>query len=86
MSSIYLGDHIAGNHIHTEILTGNIEEPHQKYRFEKFSYTLLGAGGGGGLKLVLLAPDLDHEDQTINFILQITVEAEGESLDLVKLV
>ena len=44
MSSIYLGDHIAGNHIHTEILTGNMEEPQQKYHFEKFSYTLLGGG------------------------------------------
>ena len=31
MSNRYLGDHIAGDHIHTDITTGNIEEPQQKF-------------------------------------------------------
>ena len=31
MSSFYSGDNTAGDHTHTEITTGNIEEPQQKY-------------------------------------------------------
>ena len=32
MGSCYLGDHIAGDHINTDITTCNNEEPQQKYR------------------------------------------------------
>ena len=33
MGNAYLGDHIAEDHIHTDIKTCNIEELQQKYRF-----------------------------------------------------
>ena len=44
MGSCYLGDHIAGDHIHMDITTCNIEEPlrKQKYRLETASNRLLG--------------------------------------------
>ena len=44
-------DHIAEDHIHADI-TCNGEEPQQKYRLRTVSNRFLGAGGGGGLKLV----------------------------------
>ena len=34
-------DHIAGDHIHTDITTCNIEKPEQKYRVEKVRHRLL---------------------------------------------
>ena len=42
MGNCYIIDHIAEDHIHTEI-TCNIEEPQKKYRFETVSNWLLGA-------------------------------------------
>ena len=33
MGSKYLGVHIAGDHIHMDIITCNTKEPQQKYRF-----------------------------------------------------
>ena len=44
-------DHVAEDHIHTDI-TCNIEEPQQKYRLDTVSKSFLG------LKLVLLDPNL----------------------------
>ena len=55
MGNCYSTDHIAEDHIHTDI-TFNIEEPQQKYRLGTLSNRLLGAGGGG-LKHVLLDPN-----------------------------
>ena len=43
MGRCYSGDHIAQGHIHTDIKTGNIEEPQQKYRVGTVSNRLLGA-------------------------------------------
>ena len=54
MGNCYSGDHIAEDHIHTDI-TCYIEEPQQKYRLGTVSNELLG--GGGGLKLALLGPN-----------------------------
>ena len=34
MSICYSGGHIAGDHIHTDITTCNIEGPQQKYRLD----------------------------------------------------
>ena len=47
MGSCYSGDHIAGDHIHTDITTFNTEEPKQKYCLGMVSNRLLGGGGGG---------------------------------------
>ena len=47
MSSCYSGDHIAKDHIHTDITTCNIEEPQQKYRLGTVSNRLLEVGRGG---------------------------------------
>ena len=63
MGSCYSNDHIARDHIHTDIITHNIEEPQQKYRPGKISNRLLAGVGWGGrgwqgaLKLVLLDPN-----------------------------
>ena len=35
MDSYYSGDHFAGDHIHKDITTSNIEEPQQKYHLER---------------------------------------------------
>ena len=52
MGKFYSADHIAEDHIHTDI-TCNIEEPLQKYRLGTVSNRLLGGvGAGGGLKRV----------------------------------
>ena len=39
MGSCYSGDQIAGDHMHTDITTCNIDEPQHKYR-------LIDYGGG----------------------------------------
>ena len=59
MGSSYSGDHIAEDHINTDITTCNIEKPQHKciYRLETVSNRLLVGGGGGGLKQVLLDPN-----------------------------
>ena len=54
MGNCYSADHIAEDHIHTDI-TCNTEEPQQKYRLGTVSNRLVG--GGGGLKYVLLDPN-----------------------------
>ena len=41
MSSCYLGDHIGGDHIHTDITAYDIKEPQQKYRLGTASNRLL---------------------------------------------
>ena len=43
--------------MHT-VITCNVEESHQKYRFATVSNRLMEAGEGGRLKLVLLDPIL----------------------------
>ena len=50
-----MGECYSADHIHKDI-TCNIEEPQQKYRLGTVSNRLLG--GGGGLKHVLLDPNL----------------------------
>ena len=50
MGSCYSSNHVAGDHVHTGIITCNIEEPRPMYRLGTISSRLLG----GGLKLVLL--------------------------------
>ena len=45
MANRFSADHIAEDHIHTDI-TCNLEEPQQKYRLGTVSYRLLGGGGG----------------------------------------
>ena len=47
MHSCYLGDHIAGGPIHTDITTCNIEESQQTYRLG----TVLGGEREGGLNM-----------------------------------
>ena len=46
MGNCYSADHIAKDHIHTDI-TCNTEESQQKYRLGTVSNRLLGRGGGG---------------------------------------
>ena len=41
MGSCYSGDHIAEDHIQTDITTCNIEEPQQKYRLGMASNSIL---------------------------------------------
>ena len=41
---LYTGNHIAEDHILTDIATCNIEEPQQKYRLGTVSNKLLGGG------------------------------------------
>ena len=53
MGSYNSGDHIASDHIHTDIVTSNIKEPQQKYHIGTIG-SRLGVGVGGGAKLVLL--------------------------------
>ena len=53
MGDCYSADHIAEDHIHTDI-TYKIEEPQQMYRLGTVSNRLLG-----GLKHVLLDPNPD---------------------------
>ena len=48
MDSFYSDDHIAQNHIHMDIRTCNVEEPHHKYCLGMVSNNSLE-----GLKLVL---------------------------------
>ena len=43
MGNCYLADHIAEDHIHTDI-TCKTEEPPQKYRLGTVNYRLLGGG------------------------------------------
>ena len=50
-------DHIAEDHIHTDI-TFFIQEAQQKYRLGMVSNRLLGAGGAGGSKHIILDPNL----------------------------
>ena len=52
MGNCYSLDHIAEDHIHTDI-TCDIKEPHQKYRLEQSVIDYWGAP-----KLVLLDPNL----------------------------
>ena len=59
MGSCNSGDHIAEDHIHTDI-TCNIEEPQQKYRLGTVSNGLLG---GGGLNTFYWTQDW-HDDMT----------------------
>ena len=47
MGNCNSGDHIAVDHIHTDITICNIEEPQQKYRLGTVSNRLLEGGGGG---------------------------------------
>ena len=42
MGSCFSSDHIAEDHIHTDITTCNIEEPQQKYRIGTVSNKLQG--------------------------------------------
>ena len=49
MSSCHSGDHIAGDRIHTDIATCNIEEPQQKYRTGTVNNRLPGKGGGSNM-------------------------------------
>ena len=42
MGNCYLFDHIAEDHVHTDI-TCNFAEPQQKYRLGTASYRILGA-------------------------------------------
>ena len=63
MGNCYSADHIAEDHIHTDI-TCNIEEPHQKYRLRTVSNRLLW-GRGGGLKTVLKS--WDHDENRIKY-------------------
>ena len=48
MGSCYLGDLIAGDHIHKDITTYNTEEPQQKYLLGIASNRLLGVCRGVG--------------------------------------
>ena len=63
MDSCYSDEHIAGDHIHTDISrTCNTEEPQQKYRLVAVSNGLLGLDGvavrrGRGLEHVLMDPN-----------------------------
>ena len=41
MSSDCSDDHIAGNHIDTDIITGNIEDPQKKFRLGTISNRIL---------------------------------------------
>ena len=41
MDSCYSGDHIAGDHIHTDMITSYTEEPQQKYRLGPVSNRLM---------------------------------------------
>ena len=43
IGNCYSADHIAEDHKHTDI-TCNTEEPQQKYRIGKVSYSILGGG------------------------------------------
>ena len=54
MGKCYLINHIAEDHIHTDIIC-NTEEPQQKFRLGTVSNRLLGVGGWEGLKHVLPA-------------------------------
>ena len=56
MGTCYSADHIAEDHIHTD-MTYNIEEPKQKFRLGTVSNHYWGRGGGRGLKHVLLDPN-----------------------------
>ena len=47
MGNCYSTDHIAEDHLHTDI-TCNIEDPQQKNRLGTVSNGFLGGGGGGG--------------------------------------
>ena len=47
MGNCFSTDHIAENHIHTDIKC-NTEEPQPKYRLGRVSNRLLGVGGRGG--------------------------------------
>ena len=47
MGSCYSDDHIAGDHLHTEITTCNSEEQQQKYRLGIVSNRLTGVAGEG---------------------------------------
>ena len=48
MGNCYSTDHIAEDHLHTDI-TCNIEDPQQKNRLGTVSNGFLGGGGGGGV-------------------------------------
>ena len=52
--SCFLGDHISGDHIHTDVTTGNTEVAQQMYSFGMASNDYWG---GGGLTNVLLGPN-----------------------------
>ena len=57
MGSCYSGNHIAKDHIHTDITTCNTEEPQHKYRLGTISNRLLRCGGGLKLHVILLDPN-----------------------------
>ena len=46
---LFLDDHIAEDHIHTDITTCINEDPQQKYRLGTVSNTILGSLEGGAL-------------------------------------
>ena len=48
MGDCYSTDHIAEDHIHTNIHVYNIKESQQKYRLGTVTNRLLGGGRGGG--------------------------------------
>ena len=54
MGNCYTADHMAEDHIHTDI-TYNIEEPQQKYRLGTVNIRLLG---GGGFTFVDFTPNI----------------------------
>ena len=55
IANCYLVDHIAKDHVHTDIKS-NTEEPKQKYRIGTVSKRLRrgGVGGGGGQKNICI--------------------------------
>ena len=53
MGSCYSDNHIAKDHIHTDIATCDIEEPQQNYRLGRVSNRLHWGGGEGGYHVLL---------------------------------
>ena len=45
MNSYYTGYYTAGDHIHTDIITCNTEEPQQKYRLGRSVKDYMSGGG-----------------------------------------
>ena len=71
MGRCYSGDHIARDHIHTDITTCNIGEPQQKYRLGTVSNRLLAwevRGGGDLIWFTGYKPLLLQKLETFGFL------------------